>query len=124
MEGSFNFDKAGVAEVLSAPAWTRHAILQVRADLRQLANALENERLSDEDVDRVASAVADRIGNRDERLAQMVVEIISGKPRRAAAAFVLTIITVLGMIDAAVGGARLSVEVVTRIVDEVFDALD
>lgn len=120
MDGTYNFDTSGVAQVLAAPAWSRLALRQVQSEVRRLANAAENPELSDDMVQQIATEVAARIASHDERVAEMVLSGIRDRPRHAAIAFLLALITVLGMIDGAVGGARVTYDAVEKIVNEVF----
>jgi hypothetical protein len=119
MEGTYNFDQHGIAEALSAPMWSRFALRQVQAEVQSLANAAENPLISDSELDRLAEKVAERVSARDQGLADIIVQQIKGKPRSAIVAFLVGLVTVLGMMDGAVAGSRLTYDFVERIVHEV-----
>ena len=120
MEGAFNFDRTGFAEALVAPAWSRYALREVQADVQQLANAAEDRSLSDDDFERLADAIANRIGARDRRLGESIASQIRGKPRNIVLAFALGLVTLLGMISDGVSGGRLTYAFVEWAVHQVF----
>lgn len=120
MEGTFNFDVDGLVHVLAAPAWSRFALKVVQTEVRELADAAQDRSLSEADVERIADRVVERIAERDQGFADLLVTQIKGRPRSAVVAFLLGLLAVLGMMDGAIGGARLTYDLIARIVHEVF----
>lgn len=64
MEGRFDFDGHGIASVISAPTWSRDALLEVQSDLLAMARAAEDPRYSDA---RVSALIDTRLERMEER---------------------------------------------------------
>lgn len=120
MEGAYSFGEDGMAEILSAPAWSRYALEQVQSQLTRLANAADDPTLSDADFQRIVEDVEQRIALRDERVAQLVADKVEAKPRMTVARFCLQLVAVLAAMSGAVAGGQLTYDAVERILHEVF----
>ncbi|NPC97253.1 hypothetical protein [Nocardioides sp. zg-DK7169] len=119
MEGTYDFDVEGLATAISAPSWSRFALRQVQAEVQRLVNAAEDPGLSDADLQHIADAVAVTVSARDQRLAELIRNEISDKPRAAIVAFLVSLVTILGMLDGAVAGGTLTYEVTKKVVSDV-----
>jgi hypothetical protein len=115
VEGHFNFDNAGIAEILSAPAWSVAALADVERRLATLRNVLENQSISDAVADQwVDRTVADlRVRGRDyDRLADAVAARIKGKPRNKALSALLIMLSIVGGLVTIREGAELAMDAV------------
>lgn len=88
MDGTFNFDSAGLAEVLAAPKWSVEALSAVQRDLRALNESIGDASLPADQFDlAVERALAKLAARDDDALVAKIVDQIKGKPRPVIARF-------------------------------------
>lgn len=119
MQGRFDFDYQGMATVLSAPSWTRAALVQVQGEVRDLADVVNDPKYSDSFVNTMIDQAVGRLAAENSALAQELAEL-KGKPRSAVARYLYGVLAVLGTITTVHDGVDITREYVEALLRQAF----
>lgn len=120
MDGTFDFDHAGIATVISAPQWSRDALDALQRDVTTIASAMRDEtHYSDDRAYKLLEARVQRLeqenGELGAQLATRVREAARKHPRKRFAAFMAGLAIAIG----AVASLPQAVDNVTAWVDNI-----
>ena len=121
MEGVFDFDAAGFATAISAPAWSREALAAVQGKVKALERMVANESIADAIVDRWIDKTVEEIrelgpDGQAAVIASAVAARAKVKPRHRARKALAALVVVMGAIVTIKDGGDVAAGIVEDLI--------